>query len=335
MKNKTYKTNTLLFAGVFIAALACVFQTAHADRQSVSPPSVGKRTSAAPRYSAWSAPVNLGAPVNGPGLDGCPFITKNGLDLIFATNRPSGVGPTDLYVSHRETLDGAWGEPISLGPDLNTAANEEFCPALTISGRYLYFVSNRPGGCGNADIYVARRLDKNSFSDWSQPENLGCQVNGPGPDLSPSLFEDDDGTLHLYFSSGLRPGGMGFGDIYYSTLQNDGTFSEAVPILEFNTPSNDIRPNIRARDGLEIFFDSNRPGTIGLQDLYTSKRECVLCAWSTPENLGVIVNSGSIDGKPSLSFDGTELYFMSNRPGGSGDQDIYIARRERLTGRPN
>jgi hypothetical protein len=70
-----------------------------------------------------------------------------------------------------------------------------------------------------------------------------------------------------------------------------------------------------------------------MQDLYTSSRECTSqdCPWSVPVNLGTVVNSNAIDGGGALSFDGTELYFMSNRVGGSGDQDLYVTRREKLT----
>jgi hypothetical protein len=286
-----------------------------------------------PRFSDWSAPLNIGPFVNTPGFDGCPFVTKDGLDLIFMSNY--GSTSQNLYVSHRETPASPWGNPISLGADINTAAYGEFCPALSISGRYLYFVSDRPGGCGNSDIYVSRRLDKNGFPEWSEPQNLGCQVNSAGIELSPSLFENEDGTVYLYFSSGLRPGGLGFGDIYVSQLQADGTFGPASPVFEFNTPFNEIRPKIRARDGLEIFFDRNGPGSMmGSPDLYASTRNCASCPWTPAVNLGPVVNSNSIEGGAALSFDGTELYFMSNRPGGVGDQDIYVVRRSKLTGAP-
>lgn len=281
-------------------------------------------------FSDWSAPVNLGSPVNTGMLEGCPFIAANGLDLIFASNREDSSGSLDLYVSHREARDWHWGDPISLGADINTATYDEICPTLTSNGQHLFFVSNRPGGCGGFDIWVSRRLSEHSFAHWSPPENLGCQVNSTGVELASSLFEDHDGTVYLYFSSGLRPGGLGFGDIYVSTLQTNGTFGPASPILEFNTTSNEIRPNIR-RDGLEMFFDSNRPGSLSaFSDIYVSTRVCTTCPWTTPVNLGPNVNSASLDGRAALSFDGTELYFMSNRPGSFGNQDIWVISRTEL-----
>jgi len=283
----------------------------------------------AQRYSGWSAPENLGDTVNSAAFDGCPSLTKDGLNLLFM----SGVNSSalNLYVSNRESKDGPWNEPASLGSTLNTSTFNEGCPVLSISGRYLYFMSDRPGGCGNYDIYVSRRLDKQNFTEWSEPENLGCEVNSSGPEFSPSLFEDEDGTTYLYFSSGARLGGLGFGDIWISRQVGD-VFAAAEPVTALNTASNDLRPKIRARDGLEIFFDSNRPGSM-LQDIYTSTRECTICPWSTPISLGATVNSSGVDGGAALSFDGTELYFMSDRadPDGFGGQDLYVIKRETLT----
>ena len=288
-------------------------------------------TGAAQRYSAWSAPENLGPALNTTGFEGCPSLTRDGRSLLFMSNFESAA--FDMYVSHRETsaADSPWSSPVSLGPLVNTANASEICPLLTNGGRYLYFASDRSGGCGNFDLYVVRRLDKDSWTEWGEPQNLGCDVNSTGPEFSPSLFEDEDGGVYLYFSSGLRPGGLGFGDIYVARQQVDGTFGQVNPVSEFNTVFNEIRPKIRTRDGLEIFFDSNRPGSMSV-DIYMSERACVLCPWNAPVNLGPTVNSTAIDGGAALSFDGTELYFMSNRAGGFGDQDLYVSRREKLTG---
>ena len=289
------------------------------------------QTVPAQNYSAWSPPENLGASINTAGFDGCPSTSKDGLSLLYMSSVSSA--GLDMFVAQRETRYDDWGVPESLGAAINTSFNDG-CPLLTISGRYLYFMSDRPGGCGNYDIYVSRRLDKKSWTEWSEPQNLGCEVNSAGPEFSPSLFENEDGSVELYFSSGLRPGGLGFGDIWVSRLEDDGTFGPAEPVVALNSTSNDLRPKIRQRDGLEIFFDSNRPGAM-LQDIFTSTRECTSadCPWSVPVSLGPTINSSGVDGGAALSFDATELYFMSNRTGGSGDQDIWVTRRERLTGK--
>ena len=293
----------------------------------------------AQRFSEWSAPENLGALINTPALDGCPFISKDGRSLFFATNRTVGSGPTDIFVSRRESVDDPWGQPVDLGPAINRPDSEEFCPTLSNDGHSLYFVSNRPGGCGAGDLYVSRRQDKLDDTGWETPVNLGCHPNGPNSaqnDITPSLFEDDDGITHLYFSSN-RPGGRGGQDIYDSVLQPDGTFAPAANVFELNTSFNDQRPNVRRRDGREIFFDSNRPGTFGNFDLYVSTRESNLDSWSAPANLDEglsvpVVNSAFADGRASLSWEGTELYFMSNRAGGFGEQDVYVTKRTKIRG---
>src|SRR5688572_17852346 len=94
----------------------------------------------AQRYSEWSAPVNLGLVVNTPGFDGCPSLTRDGLNLLFMSN--FGSDSFELYVSHRPSTaaDSAWSAPTSLGPNVNTALFGEICPTLSISGRYLFFV---------------------------------------------------------------------------------------------------------------------------------------------------------------------------------------------------
>lgn len=278
----------------------------------------------AQRYSDWTTPVNLGSAVNSTSSDGCPFIAKDNLNLFFASTRAGGLGANDLYASQRESEESPWGAPAHI--NINSAA-DDFCPTLAPNAHYLFFVSARAGGCGGNDIYVVRRKSKEDPLGWSDPENLGCQFNSLQSDITPSIFEDEDsGTVYLYFSSN-RPGGPGMMDIYVSILEPDGTFGTPTLVTGLNTASNDQRPNIRYRDGLEIFFESDRSGTLGSTDIYSSTRETIASAWSAPENLGVVVNSSSLEGRPSLSFDGTELYFMSGRPGGLGSNDLYVTRR--------
>ncbi len=281
----------------------------------------------AQHYSDWSAPVNLGTTINTAALEGCPFIAKDNLTLFLASNRAGGSGSTDIYASQRESEDSPWGAPFNLGTGINSAAGE-VCPTLTISGRYLYFVSDRAGGCGGDDIYVSRRVTKKNLTSWEPAENLGCQFNSAANDITPSLIEDEDGTVYMFFSSN-RAGGLGGMDIYVSTLDKDGVFETPVPVSELNTTFNDQRPNVRRRDGLEIFFESNRTGTLGLTDLYSSIRATTSSAWTAPVNLGATVNSTAAEGRPSLSWDGTELYFMSTRAGGYGSNDILVTRRSK------
>ncbi len=82
-----------------------------------------------------------------------------------------------------------------------------------------------------------------------------------------------------------------------------------------------------------MLLDSNRPWTIGpygAQDLWVSMRSSTSDPWSTPESLGTFFNSVAVDARPALSFDGTELYFHSNRNFVSND--LYRSTRTKLKG---
>ena len=136
--------------------------------------------------------------------------------------------------------------------------------------------------------------------------------------------------ITLYFSSDRLL--VGYEDIYASTLQEDETFGPAVLVEELNDPDpkiRDVRPSIW-RDGLMMFLDSNRLGTLGGQDLFFSTRGSTSEPWSTPVSLGPVVNSTVLDARPVLSFDGTELYFHSNRGDTLAGNDIYVSTRTRF-----
>ena len=93
-----------------------------------------------------------------------------------------------------------------------------------------------------------------------------------------------------------------------------------MPVPELNSPQGDFRPSLRA-DGLEILFDSNRPGPpdvagLGLRDIWVSRRRATWAPWSAPINLGPVVNTPFNDDLATLSGDGTTMVFVSDRPGG-------------------
>jgi hypothetical protein len=284
------------------------------------------------QFSAWSTPTNL-APVNSTVVDGCPAISRDGLSLYFASNRTGSYGGLDIYVTHRESLVDPWEAPVNLGTTINTTYND-LCPALSTDGHLLFFASNRPG-CGGIDIYVSRRQDKSQdFGDrgWGPPQNLGCTVNSDKDDFGPNYFEVNDVGI-LYFNSN-RDGGAGGLDIYEATREADDafgipSFGPPAPVSELNTVSNDQQPSVR-RDGLEVIFTSDRPGGLGLSDLWVATRASTSDPWSTPQNLGAPVDGSAVDARPALSWDGTELYFGSTRQGGS--QDLYVSTRSKITG---
>jgi len=293
----------------------------------------------APQFSDWSAPVNLGPPVNSAFAELNPFISKDGLSLYFACfNCPGNLGGSDIWVSQRASVNDPWGTPQNLGPNINSSAGEGG-PALSSDGHRLYFISNRPGGFGGNDIYVSRRHNKRDDLGWQPAENLGSGVNTAADEVGPEYFEDEEtGVITLYFSSN-RPGGLGGNDIYASTLNEDGedgTFGPAGLVAELSSTFDDQGPAIR-RDGREIYLTSNRPGTFGAGgqaiDLWVATRTSTSDPWATPVNVGPVVNSEFIDAGPALSRDGTQLYFHSPfRSGNVGGPmfDIWVSTRTKL-----
>src|SRR5262249_43820823 len=139
-------------------------------------------------------------------------------------------------------------------------------------------------------------------------------------------YFDNGGHPQLIFGSG-RLGGAAR-DLFLSRQQPDGSWGAATLIPELSSPTTENRPTIR-RDGLEIFFYSDRPGGSGL-DLLASTRATVDAPWSTPVNVGPTVNSSGTDQHPYLSADAKTLVFSSNRTGGSGSLDEWMTTRAQV-----
>jgi hypothetical protein len=86
--------------------------------------------------------------------DSHPLMRKDGLEFIFVSNRPGGLG-TDLWSSTRASMEDPWPDPVNL-KSVNSAATD-FRPTLSFDGRMLIFASDRPGGLGGGDLYVSTR----------------------------------------------------------------------------------------------------------------------------------------------------------------------------------
>lgn len=267
---------------------------------------------------SWSAPVNLGATVNTASTEGCPFLSKDGLSLYLASNRSGTLGGLDIYVSHRTSVDGPWGTPVTIGPTINSTASDR-CPLITPDEKGLIFVSDRAGGRGNTDLYIASRTDTQDDFGWGIPTNI-FTINASSDEYGPSAFADAAGTLTLLFTSN-RPGGLGF-DIYASVRGANGVFGDATLVTELSSAADDTFPLVR-KDGLAMFLASNRPGTLGGSDLWSSTRSSTTAPWSSPVNMGPVVNSAANEQRSAISSDGTTIIFMSDRPGGFGGVDLY------------
>jgi len=165
----------------------------------------------------------------------------------------------------------------------------------------------------------------NADFTFGTPTNLGPIINTSNFDGGVGITADG---LLLFFASS-RSGGSGNWDIWVTTR---GTTNEpwGTPVNLGPTVNSSAwdGPTCISADGLELYFGSLRPGGSGDFDLWVTTRATISDPWGTPVNLGATVNSSSIDGGGlSISADGLELYFSSDRPGGSGSWDMWVTTR--------
>ena len=265
----------------------------------------------------FGTPENLGPIVNSPSYDSDVSISVDGLSLYFTSNRPGGSGSYDIWVTTRESVQDPWGEPVNLGPIVNSP-DWDHTAFISADGLTLFFSSNRPGGFGAVDIWFTTRT---TVSDpWTTPENLGSTINSSAADAAVNISLDG---LSLFFNS-TRSGGYGGQDLYVSTrLMPSEPWGQPANLgPTVNSSAWDYTPALSA-DGRVLIFGSNRPGALGMDDLWLTTRETTVDPWGEPVNLGPTVNSSAGDGGATLSADGSTLYFGSGRPGGSGDGDIW------------
>ena len=276
---------------------------------------------AMPPFGSWSAPANLetlpgsSSNLNTPAVDGCASLSRDALTLVFNSNR---TGNFDLYVATRQSKSEGFGEPVRLPSTINTGANEA-CATFG-PGNTLYFTSDR--GDPAYDLYVSKR----GPNGWSAPQNLGPNINVPGwEEEVPTFYEDSAGHEVMIYSR-RRPSGPD-GVILQSI---DG--APATPVAGGpNSSASDNRPSI-TRDGLTLFYDSDRYGTLGGPDLYYSTRS------STNEPFGPAIHleslsSPAFDARPYISFDGTMLIFSSSRPGSTSPApDMWFTTRSKAVG---
>lgn len=283
------------------------------------------RPGAAPKFSDWAVPTNLGLTINSPFQDFGPAISKDGLTLYFTSDRP-GFGGPDIWFSQRATTDDAWGPSVNLGGVINTEFSDNV-PALSRDGHWLFFNSNRPGGFGGGqDIWASWREQTHDDFGWGPPFNLGAGVNTSFVDANPSYFENDEGGAPLLFFTSNRPGGPNTFDMYMSQLAPNGLFGPATRVPELSSsPEAEQRPSVRF-DGLEVFFVRSPPLMPFSGDLWVSTRESVMHPWGTPVTLGAI-NTTFHDAHPYIAADRQTLVFSSDRPGGYGVLDLYVTTR--------
>lgn len=244
------------------------------------------------------------------------------IGLLFACLVPDrGEGAENWMFSTPEALP----SPINLSNTLSGA------PCLSADDRTIYFASDRPGGYGKWDLWVAQRSSSNG--EWEEPVNLGPEVNTAAAEVMPTISADG---LTLFFGDGnpfrwrARNGTANDYQVWATTrasLQSPWTRPvELGPPI--NSPHIDDYPHL-TKDGLSLYFTSSRPESFGLN---VARRNSANDPWLTVSNLGSAINPpGSWNAFPCLSADALRLIYQSDRPGGRGGFDLWMASRQSAT----
>ncbi len=256
--------------------------------------------------------TNLGDSINTRGDEYFPFLT-NQQDLMFYTIRNSLVSDEDLFYSVRR--NGQWSEGQPVDTTINTLRNEGMC-TMTRDGIRMFFTAcGREDVRGTCDIQEAK-ADSSSIV-WTR--SLKGDSNTEAWESQASI--SCDGST-LYFASNRR-GGYGGTDIWVSSRQADGSWSEATNLgPRINTKLDEEAPFI-TNDGKTIYFSSTGHLGMGEQDVFMSRMQND-SLWGYPTNLGPPINSSYRELGFFLSADGKTGYFSSNRRGGMGRMDIYM-----------
>jgi hypothetical protein len=160
--------------------------------------------------NAWSKSVKLNKNINTKYWESHGFISDDGEQFIFASDRPGGFGGLDLYISHK--IKGDWGPAVNLGPEINTPFNEDR-PFLINKAKTLFFSSQGHENLGGYDIF---RSDMQSNGLWSKPKNLGYPLNTPDDNI---FFMPVGDGKSGYYSLTKESTGYGKEDIYKITFR--------------------------------------------------------------------------------------------------------------------
>jgi hypothetical protein len=187
-----------------------------------------------------------------------------------------------------------------------SSAGFEAKPDISDDKLTLLFASDQTKSAGDLDLWMTTRPDLSS--PWGPQQNVSELNFLNERDHTPTTTAD--GLLILFSSS--RPGGLGTDDAWMATRADTSSpWNAPVHVPELSSSARDMGFTMTP-DGLEVFFTSNRPGGQGNFEIYTSSRPTRQSAWAAP-TLVAEINSPLDDRFPTITGDGLNLYFSSNR----------------------
>jgi len=242
-------------------------------------------------------------PFNQNPNEGAPSLTIDNNDLYYTlcvSDPKTNYLNCDLMHSH---FNGHfWSEPKSIGTNINSPNTWESQPSVDATGQVLYFASNRQGGLGGYDLY---KCLKQSDGSWSNPINLGPNINTAGHEKSPFIHSD---SQTLYFSSDGIPGLGGF-DIFYSRMDSSQQFGKAINIgYPINSFEDDLGFFV-STDGNYGYYASNRFDENKSWNLY----HFPLYEKAKPQQVLFIKGNVKTDEKQMLIRPKVEIHDLKNR----------------------
>lgn len=238
----------------------------------------------------WQRPQRIDSGINSNGDEGTPSFSPDGEWVVYSFSHVDPNQPTAPKIYQSRWVNGKWSEGRPLEIVKDNALSIFAHPAISPSGRWLYFVSDMPGGYGGKDIW---RAEIHNNTEIFSVENLGPEINTAGDELFPYLRNDST----LYFSSDGHPG-MGGLDLFVSIWERGrgGDWERG-----------------RLRDG-----ETRRLG-----DWKMEKRGDEESGRWRVSNLGVPVNSSADDFGITFEAKGERGFFSSNRNDVRGYDHIY------------
>jgi len=213
----------------------------------------------------------------------------------------------DIYESR--LVGETWSEPVPVSDQINSSAWETHL-TITPDGQTIYFVSNRRGGLGGRDIY---RVNKLPDGQWGKPFNLGPKINTPYDEDAVFISPD---SQTLYFST-TGHNSMGGFDIMYSTLDENGEWSEPTNIgYPINTTDDDVF-FVTSADGRRAYYSSVRESGYGEKDIY-------LIHLPDPQNVNLAILKGTIIAADGGQIPDDIVVFINNRE--TGNSQTYTPR---------
>ncbi|CAG5077461.1 OmpA family protein [Parvicella tangerina] len=206
----------------------------------------------------WTKPVRVEGAINSDSHDACLYLSPDGLNMIIYRTHIENNNEGGIYQS--QLIDGKWSEPKLMIAEVNSSYWETDAN-ISADGNTLFYTSDKPGGQGGRDIWQMKKLPT---GEWAKVQNLGYPVNSDIDEEAPYLHPDGK---TLYFSSKSHSTMGGF-DVYSSTLNNDGTWTEPKNLgYPINTTGDDVF-YFPTNDGKRAYFSSYREGGKGKQDIY-------------------------------------------------------------------